>query len=113
MNFETLNNSEIFQKYGPPILISVVISYIVIKFFNRSSINKFEKPYDYYKYYIIDTSKDYLKIFLLSPVIFIVIKYLYDINSETRMYNFNIISKIVQEVYLMIIKIAKGNNRLI
>jgi hypothetical protein len=108
MNIENLIKSEMFVLY----LLSLIVSYIVIRNFSKKSNNSFEKPYDYYKYYVIDASKDYLKIFLLSPVIFIVIKYLYDINSETRMYNFNIISKIVQEVYLMIVKIAKGNNRL-
>lgn len=108
MNLETPIKSEMFILY----LSSILISYGVIKIFNKGVPNKFEKPYDYYKYYIIDTSKDYLKIFLLSPFIFIVIKYLYDINSETRMYNFDIIGKIVQELYLMIIKIAKGTNRL-
>ena len=109
MNLETLIKSEIFILY----LLSILISYIIINKFSKDPNNNFEKPYDYYKYYIIDTTKDYLKIFLLSPFIFIVIKYLYDMNRETRMYNFNIISKIVQEMYLMIVKIAKGNNRLI
>lgn len=112
MIFETLNNSELFKKYGPFIIISIIISYIIIKYFNKNSTNKFEKPYDYYKYYIIDTSKDYLKIFLLIPPVFIVIKYLYSMNSEKYVYNLNIINNIIGELYLMISKIAKGYNRI-
>ena len=113
MIFETLNNSELFKKYGPFIIISIIISYIIIKYFNKNSTNKFEKPYDYYKYYIIDTSKDYLKIFLLSPIIFVLINYLYNKNKEIQSYNFNLIGKIVEELYLMFVKIAKGNIRLL
>lgn len=109
MNLETLFKSEMLVLY----LSSILISYIIIMNFSKKPNNSFEKPYDYYKYYIIDKSKDYFQIILLSPFIFVVIKYLYDMNSESRMYNFNIIGKILQELYLMIIKIAKGNNRLI
>jgi len=109
MNLEALIKSEIFLLYLP----SLLISYLIVTNFNKRKPNNFEKPYDYYKYYIIDTSKDYLKIFLLSPFVFIVIKYLYSMNSESRIYNLNIISEIIKETYLMIIKIAKGNNRLI
>jgi hypothetical protein len=109
MNLETLIKSEVFVLY----LSSILISYIIIINFSKKPNNSFEKPYDYYKYYIIDTSKYYLKIFLLSPFVFALIKYLYDMNRESNMYNLDIIGKIVQELYLMIIKIAKGNNRLI
>ena len=108
MNFEALIKSEIFLLYS----LSILISYIIITSFSKHSTNNFQKPYDYYKYYFIDISKDYLKIFLISPIIFIIIKYLYSLSNETRQYNLNIIYKIIEEMYLMIIKIAKGNNML-
>jgi hypothetical protein len=108
MNFEDLVKSETILLY----LVSISVSYILIKFFSKNQTNNFEKPYDYFKYYIIDTSKDSLKIFLLSPIIFIIINYLYNRNKEIQSYNLNILSKIVEEIYLMIVKIAKGYNRI-
>ena len=103
MNFEELVKSDMFLTY----LASIVVSYIIVTYFNKSRTNNFEKPYDYYKYYIVDTSKNYLKIFLLSPIIFILINYLKK-NSKTPLYNF----KIIEELYLMIVKIAKGYTRI-
>jgi hypothetical protein len=108
MNLETIIKSEIFLLYLP----SILISYFIIRIFIKHPSNNFEKPYDYYKYYILDNFKDYLKMFLISPFVFIIIKYLYTKNSQVGAYNFNIISKIVEELYLMIIKIAKGTNRI-
>jgi hypothetical protein len=103
-------NFEFLQKYFPFILISILISYFVIKNFNKDPTDDFEKPYDYFKYYVIDTSKDYLKIFLMFPFIFIIIKFIYDkyYNFETLNYDLSIMSSILKEVYLLIIKIAKG-----
>ena len=40
-------NLEIIQKYLPSALISMLLSYSIIKIFNKSNRNKFEKPYDY------------------------------------------------------------------
>jgi uncharacterized membrane protein len=108
MNFEAILKSEMFIIY----LVSILISYILITNFSKNQPNKFEKPYDYYKYYVIDTSKDYIKIFLLSPLIFLVVNYLYKKNRETQTYNLNILSKIVEALFSMIGKIAKGYTRI-
>jgi len=109
MNFVALMSSEVVVVY----LLSIIVSYILVKSFSKSQTNNFEKPYDYYKYYIVDISKDYLKIFLLSPIILVIINYFYKRNKEIQTYNFNLISKIVEAVYLMLAKIAKGYDRLL
>jgi hypothetical protein len=109
MKFEDLIKSELVLEY----LVSIIISYFIVTFLSKRKNNNFENPQDYYKYYIFDASKDYLKIFLLSPFIFLVINYLYKQSGGAYIYNLNIISEIIKELYLMIAKIAKGYNRLL
>lgn len=106
-------NLEIIQKYLPSALISMLLSYSIIKIFNKSNRNKFEKPYDYFKYYVVDTSKDYLKMFLIFPVIFIIVNYIYNLYIRKESYNIiNITTEIIKEIYLMIVKIAKGYKKI-
>jgi hypothetical protein len=101
MNFDTLRD----------ILLSLIFSYIIIKIFNKHPLNNLDKPYDYFQYYIINNAEDFLKTILITPLLFIFIKFTSKIvfDYDKIGYNIEIINKIIQELYFNIASIVKGN----
>ena len=89
------------------ILLSVIISYIIIKIFNRHPPNKFESSDDYFEYYIVNNVKDIIKTALIVPILFLLIRFFNKNNNNN--YNTNIITNIINELYRSFVIIAKNS----
>ena len=88
------------------ILLSVIISYIIIKIFNRSPPNKFESSDDYFEYYIVNNVKDIIKTALIVPILFLLVRFF---NKNNNNYNTSIITNIINELYRSFVIIAKNS----
>ena len=90
------------------ILLSVIISYIIIKIFNRHPPNKFESSDDYFEYYIVNNVKDIIKTALIVPILFLLVRF-FNKNNNNNNYNTSIITNIINELYRSFIIIAKNS----
>lgn len=88
------------------ILLSVIISYIIIKIFNRHPPNKFESSDDYFEYYIVNNVKDIIKTALIVPILFLLVRFF---NKNNNNYNTSIITNIINELYRSFVIIAKNS----
>ena len=88
------------------ILLSVIISYIIIKIFNRHPPNKFESSDDYFEYYIVNNVKDIIKTALIVPILFLLFRFF---NKNNNNYNTSIITNIINELYRSFVIIAKNS----
>ena len=88
------------------ILLSVIISYIIIKIFNRHPHNKFESSDDYFEYYIVNNVKDIIKTALIVPILFLLVRFF---NKNNNNYNTSIITNIINELYRSFVIIAKNS----
>lgn len=88
------------------ILLSVIISYIIIKIFNRHPPNKLESSDDYFEYYIVNNVKDIIKTALIVPILFLLVRFF---NKNNNNYNTNIITNIINELYRSFVIIAKNS----
>ena len=88
------------------ILLSVIISYTIIKIFNRSPPNKFESSDDYFEYYIVNNVKDIIKTALIVPILFLLVRFF---NKNNNNYNTSIITNIINELYRSFVIIAKNS----
>lgn len=88
------------------ILLSVIISYIIIKIFNRHPPNKFESSDDYFEYYIVNNVKDIIKTALIVPILFLIFRFF---NKNNNNYNTSIITNIINELYRSFVIIAKNS----
>jgi uncharacterized membrane protein len=100
-------NLEIFLNF----LLSAIISYLIIKFFNKPPRNEFETPQDYFEYYVVNNIKYIIKTVIIFPFIFLIVGYInkrtkYDLRSDS-----NIINEIIKELYISFVNIAKGVNK--
>ena len=89
------------------ILLSVIISYTIIKIFNRSPPNKFESSDDYFEYYIVNNVKDIIKTALIVPILFLLVRFFNKNNNNN--YNTSIITNIINELYRSFVIIAKNS----
>ena len=85
------------------ILLSVIISYTIIKIFNRRPPNKFESSDDYFEYYIVNNVKDIIKTALIVPILFLLFRFFNNNNN----YNTSIITNIINELYRSFVIMAK------
>jgi uncharacterized membrane protein len=92
-------------------LLSLIISYVIIKFFNRYPYNEFETPQDYFEYYIVNNVKDIIKTISILPIVFLILGYINKKNSDILRSNSNIITEIIKELYLSFVTIAKGASK--
>ena len=94
------------------ILLSVIISYTIIKIFNRRPPNKFESSDDYFEYYIVNNVKDIIKTALIVPILFLLFRFLlfrfFNKNNNNN-YNTSIITNIINELYRSFVIIAKNS----
>ena len=90
------------------ILLSVIISYIIIKIFNRHPPNKFESSDDYFEYYIVNNVKDIIKTALIVPILFLLFRF-FNKNNNNNNYNTSIITNIINELYRSFVIIAKNS----
>ena len=88
------------------ILLSVIISYTIIKIFNRRPPNKFESSDDYFEYYIVNNVKDIIKTALIVPILFLLFRFF---NKNNSNYNTSIITNIINELYRSFVIIAKNS----
>ena len=88
------------------ILLSAIISYIIIKIFNRHPPNKFESSDDYFEYYIVNNVKDIIKTALIVPILFLLFIFF---NKNNNNYNTSIITNIINELYRSFVIIAKNS----
>lgn len=93
------------------ILLSVIISYIIIKIFNRHPPNKLESSDDYFEYYIVNNVKDIIKTALIVPILFLLFRFLLFrfFNKNNSNYNTSIITNIINELYRSFVIIAKNS----
>ena len=89
------------------ILLSVIISYIIIKIFNRHPPNKFGSSDDYFEYYIVNNVKDIIKTALIVPILFLLVRFFNKNNNNN--YNTSIITNIINELYRSFVIIAKNS----
>jgi uncharacterized membrane protein len=100
-------NFQVFLNF----LLSLIISYVIIKIFNRYPYNKFETPQDYFEYYVINNVKDIIKTIMIFPIVFLIFRYINKKNSDILRSNSNIITEIIKELYLSFVTIAKGASK--
>jgi uncharacterized membrane protein len=100
-------NLEVFLNF----LLSLIISYLIIKFFNRHPYNKFETPWDYFEYYVVNNTKDIIKTILIFPFLFLIVGYINKKTNDNLRSNSNIITEIIKELYFSFVNIAKGVNK--
>lgn len=93
------------------ILLSIIISYTIIKIFNRHPPNKFESSDDYFEYYIVNNVKDIIKTALIVPILFLLFRFLLFrfFNKNNNNYNTSIITNIINELYRSFVIIAKNS----
>ena len=87
------------------LLLSVIISYTIIKIFNRRPPNKFESSDDYFEYYIVNNVKDIIKTALIVPILFLLVRFFNNNNN----YNTSIITNIINELYRSFVIMAKNS----
>ena len=87
------------------LLLSVIISYTIIKIFNRRPPNKFESSDDYFEYYIVNNVKDIIKTALIVPILFLLFRFFNNNNN----YNTSIITNIINELYRSFVIMAKNS----
>jgi uncharacterized membrane protein len=97
-------NFQVFLSF----LLSLIISYVIIKLFNTHPYNKFETPEDYFEYYVVNNVKDIIKTIIIFPIVFLIVGYINKKNSDNLRRNSNIITEVIKELYLSFVTIAKG-----